>query len=338
MSQPKVYEFAKEIGMETIALMDKIREWKLPVKSHMAALDDGTMEEIKKRLEEPADDGAKKKTKKKVAKKKVAAKKTVAKKTDAKKVTKKKVTKKKTVVKKSSAGTAVTKKAVTKKTAAKTVIRRKAGMTAAEKSAEDVAAQMAAAIDEVSAPQEVVTPPPTALETSVEIQEAQNVAQASSAAAKEAPAEKVVRKPKNIVGRMDLRRVTQGSQGGSGKPTTTTTEADRQQGRPGAQRSLRTGFVGPDPFDSGPVDTESRFAREKKEVPKKQPKAAGGGGKEQPVQNFSATEFRKREVIFQPKKKKIQTGQSKKNLITTPKASKRVVEVHFGAHPAGNFD
>ena len=49
MSTQKVFEFAKEIGIETIALMDKIREWQLPVKSHMATLDDDMMEEIKNR-------------------------------------------------------------------------------------------------------------------------------------------------------------------------------------------------------------------------------------------------------------------------------------------------
>ena len=331
MSQPKVYEFAKEIGMETIALMDKIREWKLPVKSHMAALDDSTIEEIKKRLTEPADDGKKKKTKKKVAKKKTAAKKTAAKKTASsttakKKVTKKKTVAKKTVVKKSSASGTVTKKKTVKKTAApKTVIRRKAGATAEEAApaAAAAAAQAPPAVEPDQAP--AVTPKAS---DSVEIQEAQNIAQASSAAAtKETPAEKTVRKPNNIVGRMDLRRVTQGSSGGGGNRSSAQSgDGDRQQ-RPAAQRNLRAGFVGPDPFDTGGEPQESRFAREKKEPPKKQ-QPRGAGGKEQPVQNFTATEFRKREVIFQPKKKKIQTGQAKKNQITTPKASKRVVEVH----------
>ncbi|MCB0386661.1 MAG: translation initiation factor IF-2 N-terminal domain-containing protein [Bdellovibrionales bacterium] len=54
MSQPKVYEFAKEIGIETLTLMDKIRDWNLPVKSHMAPLDEATVEEIKNRLEAEA--------------------------------------------------------------------------------------------------------------------------------------------------------------------------------------------------------------------------------------------------------------------------------------------
>mgnify|MGYP001581245407 CR=1 FL=1 len=50
MSQIKVFEFAKEIGLETLALMDKIREWKLPIKSHMVVLDDELMGQIKGKL------------------------------------------------------------------------------------------------------------------------------------------------------------------------------------------------------------------------------------------------------------------------------------------------
>lgn len=52
VSQPKVFEFAKEIGMETLALMDKIREWKLPVRSHMAELDAELLEQIKTKLKD----------------------------------------------------------------------------------------------------------------------------------------------------------------------------------------------------------------------------------------------------------------------------------------------
>ncbi|HEY1080130.1 MAG TPA: translation initiation factor IF-2, partial [Bdellovibrio sp.] len=50
MSNPKVFEFAKEIGMTPLALMDKIREWNLPVKSHMAELDPQVLEQIKIKL------------------------------------------------------------------------------------------------------------------------------------------------------------------------------------------------------------------------------------------------------------------------------------------------
>jgi len=50
VSNPKVFEFAKEIGMTPLALMDKIREWNLPVRSHMAELSPTDLEQIKIRL------------------------------------------------------------------------------------------------------------------------------------------------------------------------------------------------------------------------------------------------------------------------------------------------
>lgn len=50
MSNPKVFEFAKEIGMTPLALMDKIREWHIPVKSHMAELEPEVLEQIKIKL------------------------------------------------------------------------------------------------------------------------------------------------------------------------------------------------------------------------------------------------------------------------------------------------
>ena len=50
MSNPKVFEFAKEIGMTPLALMDKIREWQIPVKSHMAELSPDELAQIKVKL------------------------------------------------------------------------------------------------------------------------------------------------------------------------------------------------------------------------------------------------------------------------------------------------
>ena len=80
MQEPRVFEFAKQIGVETLDLMDKIRKWDLPVKSHMATLDAGTQDEIKRRLEEEKGSVVEAKAKKTTKKKKKAAakKKTVA--------------------------------------------------------------------------------------------------------------------------------------------------------------------------------------------------------------------------------------------------------------------
>lgn len=51
--------------------------------------------------------------------------------------------------------------------------------------------------------------------------------------------------------------------------------------------------------------------------------------KESQNQQFRATDFRKREVIFQPKKKRLSAGlMSKKTQITTPKLHKRLIKMH----------
>jgi translation initiation factor IF-2 len=61
VTNPKVFEFAKEIGIETLVLMDKIREWHLPVKNHMAELSPDLIETIRSRLNSPKEDAEAKK-------------------------------------------------------------------------------------------------------------------------------------------------------------------------------------------------------------------------------------------------------------------------------------
>ena len=66
---------------------------------------------------------------------------------------------------------------------------------------------------------------------------------------------------------------------------------------------------------------------EEKEDHKKQPKKPLV--EKEVVSKFNPTDFRKREVIFQPKKKRIlTTGDFKATEITTPKAHKRILKVH----------
>ena len=146
VSQPKVFEFAKEIGMETLALMDKIREWKLPVRSHMAELAPDMIEQIKTKLSEGggAGDGKKKKVVKKAsassrspsAAANGAAKKTAAAKAAIPKPAPKPITARRTAAvaaaeeaapatPPSAAGTVAAGRVVVKKAAPKTVVRRK---------------------------------------------------------------------------------------------------------------------------------------------------------------------------------------------------------------------
>ena len=257
MNQLKVFEFAKEIGVETLALMDKIREWKLPVRSHMATLDEQMMADIKTRLQQAsqaaAEDAAK--AKKKAVRKKAAADAAEAgtKPAEAKAKAKAKAppaTKKAAATKaaapagaKSAAGKTPNAKATATKASAKKtvveetaprvapVIRRKAGE--AEAKALELAAQ-AEALAAAAAEQQLA--------------EAQALGEGgaepglSAAGETEAGAPRSEEvKRRNIVGRMDLRRVANiqpvQSQGGAalgaaGQPRVSRT----------APRNIRTGF------------------------------------------------------------------------------------------------
>jgi translation initiation factor IF-2 len=154
---------------------------------------------------------------------------------------------------------------------------------------------------------------------------------------------------RNIVGRMDLSRVQPphggpsrpGGAGGFG-PRTSGYQGGNPNSRPGmpftggpggGPRPLRAGFV-----SSGPVEVEDEATLEARrrfddKRAKSKPGAGGGpgagaGGREEEVQAFAATEFRKREMVFQPKKKKgLLNRVAMKTEITKAKASKRVVKV-----------
>lgn len=312
----KVFEFAKEVGVETIALMDKIRSWKLPVKSHMASLTEEQIDEIKQRLDEESG-GAKRKTAKKVVKKKATT-------------SKKKAVVKKTTVKKvvSEPATTPPKKVASKKKSM--VIRRKAADIEALLRAQEEAA-------ENLAEQEVLTS--QAVPTLVEEGFHQSQQESKSEPFIEEPTSLVgtsaessttsspVVKRRNIVGKMDLSRVTSSpsriaSQSSSPRPTVNAPASAIKPGqRTGPSRNIRTGFVGPAPMIPQ-VDNLDILKKVREDKKKK-----AGGGKDQPVQSFTAADFRKREIIFQPKKKKSIIGVSKKTEITQPKAIKRIVKM-----------
>ncbi|MGZ3721283.1 MAG: translation initiation factor IF-2 [Bdellovibrionales bacterium] len=359
MNQLKVFEFAKEIGVETLALMDKIREWKLPVRSHMATLDDAMMADIKTRLEAATAAATEEaaKAKKKVARKKAAADKeeagtaapAKAKASAAKKIAapvKKAVaaapaapvTAAKATTAKAAAPKAAAPKAAAAKTAKKAaapevapsrapaVIRRKAG------EAEAKALELAAAAEA-----EAAAAAAAAAENQAENLTASGEPGAEVAASAEAGGETAAIRPeeprrRNIVGRMDLRRVaniqTQSGPQGPGIGTPSNPRVPRT-----APRNIRPGFYSAEPTPTPPTGFAPHPSRieVKDDKNKKRPGpggGAGGGGREEEVKIFTATEFRKREVIFQPKKKKISTGrENKKTQLTTPAAHKRIVKV-----------
>ncbi len=363
--QPKVFEFAKEIGVETLALMDKIREWKLPVRSHMATLDDAMQAEIRNRLAAASAAASEEalKAKRKAVRSKKAAEAAAAPATEKDK--KKTGTVKKTAIKKTAAVATPAKTVIAKPT----TVKRAAAAAAAASAPPEPAAVEAAPVEAASAV-DANKPLRTVIRRKAGEAEAAALAAAeaeqlaatqAAAAAAEAQAEAAAngepvaaagvegqapvtppvvpeaRLRRNIVGRMDLRRVASpnaGTQGGPGQPRVSRT----------APRNIRPGFYSQEPTTQAPVpEVEDAFQKRERELREekaksKRPGAAGAStGREEVPQVFTATEFRKREVIFQPKKKKSLVGaSSKKTQITTPAAHKRVVEVH-GSISLGNL-
>ncbi len=270
MSGPKVFELAKELGMSTIALMDKLKKWDISVKNHMVELDEAAVLKIQTMIE-----GEKQTPKKKVTKKTK---------------TKKKVSKKKASVKKKAVSkpSSVSSKSISKKKVrSKTVIRRKASVMAEVKEAEQKAKEKKA-------------------------EELEELSAQTDPSGKKRP---------NIIGKIDLEK---------GKPPVRKESSFQSRGR-----NVRPGFysVEQDQFSMMDPSAPRHEGREdkKRQTPSRATEFESGGGKtsEEEKSSFSATEYRKREVIFQPRKKKMMISREfKKTQITMPKANKRVVKIH----------
>jgi len=370
VSNPKVFEFAKEIGMTPLALMDKIREWHLPVKSHMAELEPDVLEQIKVKLSGEGSKASDEAKPKKVAARKAPAKKAEA--APAAKAAAKAPAKAGVKTKSTAAAAAAPAPAASKST----VVRRKATVqeepkeeaapTPAARVIEKPAAPVAAAsaaepeVDhEDKAP--VAAPTPMAAPVSVAAPEAPVAPAPAAPASPTTPA--VSRKKevvvgssgvsssttpvnaprRNIVGRMDLSRVQppQGAPGSRPGGPGARDGGGRATGFSGpprstANRGLRAGFVAQSaPVLDAPPEF-SDFDRAKKDFAKKSKKLEGGAGSQtakerelEELQQFNAVEFRKREMVFQPKKKKEALGRTAlQTQITTPKAAKRILEIH----------
>ncbi|MCC6137076.1 MAG: translation initiation factor IF-2 [Bdellovibrionaceae bacterium] len=374
MTNQKVFEFAKEIGVETLVLMDKIKKWGLPIKNHMADITPEQMVDIKSKLTEEASSSsaAKKKTttKKKApaaadapvvekakAAKAVEAPAKVAKKVSVRKTpndgANEKPEKIEAPVKKTASALAAAEALSPVKTK-RTVIRRKKEDLDAEAEAlaaeaaeaeELLEAEVAAAAAEVVVEPAAVEPTPenlmavlaatAATEEVVPVAAAPAPVASAPAAAddktatgvastrkrevlmtNDGPVSGVRSTKRNIVGRMDLNRVSQLPQA-------------RAANKSAPNRSIRTGFVAQEAFEPPPVVVEDDDRKDKKGGKKVVGPAAATKEKEQAPPTFVSADFMKREIVFQPKKKKVQEGPSKKTQITTPSAHKRVVSV-FG--------
>ncbi|MBX3018068.1 MAG: translation initiation factor IF-2 [Bdellovibrionaceae bacterium] len=406
MSNLKVFEYAKEVGMTPLALMDKIREWQLPVKSHMAELTPDLISQIQEKMnakDAPAEPVKKTATRKKAATK--AAPK-------APKVT---------TVKAKAAAAAKEEPVEAKPKSSATVVRRKA--KAVEEKADEVELQddVVESVDdapevtpEVSAKTEDV--PARALKTEVPAEAAAPVAakpapavadvvpeaqvearapetarpaetakpaaETAKPAATDAPAQaaetpaaaaaptgtaaptgpKIVARKKevaigqsgvasnvaasaprrNIVGRMDLSRVqappgrpTPRGDGGGPSNFSRPTRPGEGGFAPRPKGNLRPGFIQQAPPPDLPPMGADDFRRR---VDNRKRPGAGGATdpasareKEEQPKTFDAAEFRKRELVFQPKKKKVGLSRPAQATVKTVAAAhKRVLKVEGG--------
>ncbi|MFP5520004.1 MAG: translation initiation factor IF-2 [Bdellovibrionia bacterium] len=387
MSNPKVFEFAKEVGMTPLALMDKIREWQLPVKSHMAELQPEVLAQIKAKLaggDAPAAEEAKPK---KAATRKTAAKKpapaalpanaTVA----APESEASTGAAKPTVVRRKTKESEVPAAEVAAPKAAKVISRPKAEVVETAPAPEVapvvehkeeavvkvVAAPVAAPIEEAPKkvqPKEeapVVESAPAPMPAAPVVARKKEVTVGGSGVASSSTPASAPRR--NIIGRMDLSRVSnpgrgerqegggdrparQGfgggggdrparpSFGGGGAGGGTGGGFNRPSGGP-SRGNLRAGFVAaaapvmPPVLGSEEDNRKKDFERKAKKLGSGAGAAGGTGREQEELEEFNAVEFRKREMVFQPKKKKSLLDRAAlKTQMTTPAAHKRVLKVN----------
>lgn len=364
MTNPKVFEFAKEIGMTPLALMDKIREWQIPVKSHMAELEPEVLEQIKVKLKgggDPEAEKPKKTATRKVAKKAAPVKdEDVASAKDAKSqvVRRKSKDTDEEMLPPAKPGAA----RIIKKVAPVEVVEAKSEEPKAKPIFPEVVTKSRPVekedVVETAEPEKPVVPPQevkTSQTAEVKPVVAPTAPVATSAVARKkevsvgsSGVSSTPQPRRNIIGRMDLSRVQapprEGGQqrpGGYNNSGGGSGPAGSRPPRPGGtqNRTLRAGFSAA-PAVIPPTEIYDDTNKGKKNFDKKTKRIEGGGAgltstnakekeAEEAQNNFNAVEFRKREMVFQPKKKKgTLDREAMKTQLTTPKASKRVLDVY----------
>jgi len=307
----KVYELAKELGTDSLSLLDQLKKLGVNVKSHMSGLEDSDVEKARESL-------AKKAPKKVAKKKKVASKKTVSTKP------KGSVRKRKSA---SDDSATETQEAAPKRKAANTVIRRRKGPeveTSEEHSSTpdfEPERQEAASFNEANeagsniAKSETPTTEMTADAPATKSAPVKREAAASNPikqpAAAKAAAEQTKARLKfvKVDEAKSLLKVIKLPEKQSAR-----TEAGAQKKETGGEKSPRVFKMTKEALDKM-VEDEAKKKR---------------GGTDKPVrpEDVRFNDYRKKEIIFLPKRKRIPTGRElKRTQITTPAAHKRIIEM-----------
>jgi translation initiation factor IF-2 len=383
----KVFEFAKEVGMTPLALMDRIKEWNLPVKSHMAELNDELQSEIRRLLNpEPSASEPGKTKATKVIRKKMAGK-SAASDSSAKVVVPRPIKAgalragaAKAFIKvgppEESAGAQGTEVAPSSP-AVKRVVRRKKleevetpaagvveGGIGERSSSIDVVESVLKSGDHLrreASPQVQVNPGeesgitaltpgvvsepalvespakvviPEASTTSVQTASATPSVGSGISRKKEVTIGQSgvasVRAPlpavrRNIVGKLDLSKVQGPSHDRGSRPPSLNIAAVGQRNK----SHIRAGFVQAGTlFPPPPVDFDEEFRKKEERRKTRGETGVGQFVGDQPPE-FDAAEFRKREMVFQPKKKKDTLNRpAMQTKITEAAAHKRILKVY----------
>ncbi len=331
----KVHELAKELGLESKALITTLKSLKISVKSHMSLLDPASVKKVLDHLKKP-----KAKTKSKQDKPKKAKSNVVKTKPAKTKVTKTKVVKAKV------AKAEVAKPEVIKKP--KTSVKSKKVFELAKEIGVDSISLMGKLkswkvdakshmsvlegetiqkiydlLDEEKSKKvpvkKVVKKVAKKISKKVIRRTAGSVPSVKQAEARaqkevketssEAPSKETLKKePKNIVGKVDLSRIEK-----------------KEKTKKPPEKATSKGYAKVNIPAAQPIDKREG----KKFTPRADRNAETAQKKEEEVEQFVGSEFRKREVLFQPKKRKLVLNrESKKTLVTTPSAHKRVIKIY----------
>ena len=332
----KVFDLAKKLNLKSTDLMKTIKLLKLPVRSHMVELTPEQVEQINQFLDPKA-----------------SSKKTSTKKTSSKKTTSKKATKKTSLT---IASTKTTKKASTKTTSSKKLSTKKATSKTTTKKTSTKKATSKTTTKKPSTKK--VTSKTTTKKSSTKKATSKTTTKKPSTkkvtskittkktSTKKATKTRIVKpstpevemdpKPKKPTSRIIIRRKTDEKSIKTEDSDATSSSSEKSEEKlvssvGSSSKSMRLDLVSV--RSTNPLEEEfwNKEDEEKKQEElaedKKQPKRPIA--EKEISSKFNATDFRKREVIFQPRKKKIaQLGETKSTQITTPKSHKRVIKVH----------
>lgn len=325
----KVYELAKELGIDSISLLDKLNGLDIKVKNHMSELAPGDAERARTSLlAKVVSPPAKKAKAPAVRKKKTSAPVSEANgpSTDAGAETR-------PVTRTARSAKAVTPEVATEKKAASPIIRRRSkdgalisdsSVSSASQRATDEARADGIDTETFSADEAIGAGPEAATALVDDATEAQSAIVEGSALTSAASVPETTTTPA-VPARKFLNIVDPSTTQVKSALRTVTPAPATKTGGAASTRFKGTTTQDKDGFRIIKMTKENLDQMVEEEAAKKR-----GGGREQDIrpEDVNFGDYRKKEMVFLPRRKKLPVGKSlKQTEITTPKAEKRIVEM-----------